>query len=342
MIVGNPFVLHRLEQPGTLILIPDPENIGPGTVPGEGQVLCQTIATALSPGTELAAYRGDPPLRPQAVVYPRLVGYCNVARILDCGAGVPGHLQPGDLVLTTQSHRSGFCVAHQAILAKLPAGLDPVTASVTYLFHLGYAAFLKSGATQGDEAALLGLGTLGLTTAAVFANGGVPMTAFSDHLIDPHLSRAFGLSSVRRKEAADMAGRFNHVIVTTNGWSDWRLALELAAVSGTVTVLGFPGRAQGLPDFNPLDSRFFYDKQLTIKACGYVPSGAGESRRDQPRALTYNCQFLLSAIAAGRLPARDLVEGVRPFETLGDIYSAMSQGQRSARTFVLDWSGAHP
>ena len=72
----------------------------------ENDILCESLVSVISPGTELAAYRGAPPLRP-GVTYPRLVGYCNVARVLAKGVGV-NNIELGDRVLTLQSHRSHF------------------------------------------------------------------------------------------------------------------------------------------------------------------------------------------------------------------------------------------
>lgn len=340
MSMSKPFVYYEQQNPGVLALLPDPQGTGAHSTPAPDQILCRTEVSALSPGTELSAYRGDPPLRPQAQVYPRLMGYCNVARILARGADVPAHLQVGDRVLTHQSHRSGFMVAHGAVLAKLPAGMPADQASVTYLFHLGYAAFLKSGAVQGDSAAILGLGTLGLTTAALFANAGSAMTGFTNHAPDAQISRAFGLRDVVPKQAGIYADSFDHVVVSTNAWDDWHLALELCRADATITVLSFPGRGQGMPEFNPLDSRYFYDKQLRIQSCGYMPAGAGSSRRDQPRAIPHNCAFLLDAIDRGHLPARALIDSTVPYDTLDAVYAGMLAGNRSAQTYVLDWSGA--
>lgn len=336
----KPFVYYEQQDPHALVLLPDVAGIGAHSKPAPDQILCRTEVSALSPGTELSAYRGDPPLRPQAKVYPRLMGYCNVATILARGTDVPADLQVGDRVLTHQSHRSGFMVAHGAVLAKLPTDMLADQASVTYLFHLGYAAFLKSGAVQGDRAAILGLGTLGLTTAALFANAGVPMMGFTNHAPDTQMTRAFGLRGVAPKEVGIYADSFDHVVVSTNAWEDWQLALQLCRADATITVLSFPGRGQGQPDFNPLDSRYFYDKQLRIQSCGYMPSGAGSSRRDQPRAIAHNCVFLLEAITQGRLPAAALISGVMPYGTLDAIYAEMLAGNRSAQTQVLDWSGA--
>jgi hypothetical protein len=59
------------------------------------QINCETIFTAISPGTELAAYTGVEPLRPGRQ-YPWLQGYCNVACVTDVGASVTS-VRPGQL-----------------------------------------------------------------------------------------------------------------------------------------------------------------------------------------------------------------------------------------------------
>src|SRR5689334_8047017 len=84
----------------------------------ETQIAGKTLVSVLSPGTELAAYRGDPPLRP-GNPYPRLVGYCNVASVLAAGSAV-SDLRPGDRVITFQSHRSAFICAASEVVARVP------------------------------------------------------------------------------------------------------------------------------------------------------------------------------------------------------------------------------
>jgi len=332
------FEFYQLDGPENLGRYPDPDGIGPETQPGSGQILCRTEVTAVSPGTELAAWRGDAPLRPTPNPYPRLMGYCNVARVLAVGTDVPKGLVPGARVVTHQSHRSGFAVDAGAVLDLVPEDLDSGPASVMYLFHLGYSAFLKSGAVQGDRVAVVGLGTLGLTASAVFANAGTDVTAYSNHDPGTDLLAAFGVTALAAKGPEVMdEGRFDHVILTTNGWDDWLLALRLCRVGAVITVIGFPGRDQPPPEFNPLQSAFFYDKQLTFRACGQVPR-VDAPRQDLPHTLKQNCAFLMRAIAQGRLAAAALIGDRRPATQLSAVYADMQAGRRSAQTVLLDWS----
>src|SRR5438105_1333395 len=96
------------------------ESIDPATL-GASSVLCETIVSVISPGTELAAYTGQPALR-EGAIYPRLQGYCNVARVLAVGSGVSS-LIAGDRILSFSSHRSHFTIDAADVLVTLPRGV---------------------------------------------------------------------------------------------------------------------------------------------------------------------------------------------------------------------------
>jgi len=95
--------VYHLTGPRALELREEP--LGGGLLtPAEIEAV--TVYTAISPGTELAAWEGKPPLRPSSP-YPRLLGYCNLARVTRVGSEVAG-MGAGNYVLTHQSHRSAF------------------------------------------------------------------------------------------------------------------------------------------------------------------------------------------------------------------------------------------
>lgn len=327
----EPFV-YRVSDAQTLVRAPMESRTDPG------HLWVQTVMSAISPGTELAAFEGAPALRPGTPRFPRFVGYCHVGRVLDVGAGCQTYA-PGDLVLSHAAHGSHAHLAEDAVLCGVPAQMDLAAASTTYLFHLGYNAVLKSEVKPGMRVAIVGLGCLGLTSAAVARMAGAEVVAFSNHT-DPDMDlSAFGLSDVAAKtgDLGACDSHFDLVISTSNLWDDWTLALRLARSGGTVAVLGFPGRGQAGPTMNPLDSALFYDKQLTLKACGQSPN------RDVPKheirfTLKRNCAFLLRAIQQHRLPATALIQGLLPADDLPQAYHRLRHERTGGRTFVLDWS----
>ncbi len=311
--------------------------------PGPGRIVARTLVSAISPGTELAAYRGDPPLRP-GPIYPRLMGYCNVAEILAVGSGAEAW-RPGQRILTFQSHRSAFDCRAEEIVCEVPGDMDAAAAAATYLFHLGYSALIRASVLAGSRVAVVGLGCLGLTTVAVARMAGCFVTAYSDLAERDSLALRFGAQAVRRKTgltdamiAADGGAiGFDVVVDTANRWEDWFLSLRLARKGGAVCVVGFPGRAQGAPSENPLASQWFYDKQLALIACGQLPKTpvpVWENRFIVSR----NCAYLMEQIRLGILPAGDLVSRRAPAAELESVYRALDQRDPGMVTAVLDWT----
>lgn len=308
---------------------------------GGTSVLCESLVSVISPGTELAAYTGQPALR-DGPAYPRLQGYCNVARVLAVGADV-GSIVPGDRVLSFASHRSHFVADAEDLLTKLPVGVKSEEAACAYLYHLGYNAVLRADVRAGSRVLVIGLGVLGLTSVAMAALAGAQVVALSDHRHLQQLATQFGarqtfaradLPALRSTWSGELA---DVVISTSNSWSDWRLALELAGQRATIAALGFPGRSESAGNFNPLDSRTFYAKQLRIEAVGHSPERAdsrGFSRFNE-RA---NLRYLIDQIALGQLQPSLLISGHYPGAQIERAYEDLLDRKHSPVTYVLRWN----
>lgn len=241
----------------------------------------KTICSAISTGTEIAAYKGLDTLR-EEVSYPRLLGYCNVARVVSTG----------EVILTGQSHRDGF--GETKIICRVPDSADFRKASTTFLYHLGYEALQRGRFESGQRVAVIGRGLLATITAEV--------------------AEWVGNSKY---------GDVDLVVTTSNTWENWKLALSIVKNEGTISVLGFPGRGQPLPDFNPLEPKYLYAKKLTIVYCG----------RTLPRTVSWNCEMLLGLIMDGKLHPEKIISPTKYHWThLEDFYT-----NRTGLTAVLDY-----
>lgn len=313
---------------------------------GPGQILARTDVTVLSVGTELAAFTGAPPLRP-GPVYPRVVGYCNVATVEAVGPGVDA-VAPGRRVLTHQSHRSAFMCSADDVLVVLPDDVDVAAAATAYLFHLGYVALLNADVQVGRRVAVIGLGVLGIGTVASARLAGAPVAGFSGSTGLRRLAERFGAGSTHDKAdpaaaasyvAATGQGGADVVVVTGDAWSDWQLALEVVRPRGIVSIVGFPGRREPNPPFNPLASQYVYDKQLRIQSSGWTPARshaadrATELKRD-------NLTFLVDRIADGSLPARLLISSEHRWDELASVYADLADSRADTLTCLIRWSDA--
>jgi 2-desacetyl-2-hydroxyethyl bacteriochlorophyllide A dehydrogenase len=305
------------------------------------ELIAETVYSAVSTGTELAAWTGKPPLRPSRA-YPRLVGYCNVARVIAAADDV-GDIAPGDHILTVQSHRSSFVCSSAEVLYSA-RGLEPAELaklSSTYLYHLGYVALLAGGYVPGDELAVIGFGALGFTAASLGAAFAGRPAVFSGR---PEAASRLPGVRVLSKAASptefqlpvDLDG-FDLVINTSDSWDDYRLGLELARTGGKVVLLGFPGRGEPAPDFNPLDSRYLYDKQLTIQQAGHV-TDSDCPPVDVRFTLKRNIGYLAGLIRRGVIDPAPLLAMRFDWRNLDRAYDALQKRQTGAFSALIDWT----
>jgi threonine dehydrogenase-like Zn-dependent dehydrogenase len=329
----------RLMAPGNLVfedLEIDLDSLGPE------QLYAETERSAVSVGTERAAYLGHPPLRP-GPAYPRLMGYCNVARVVRVGSAVKT-IAAGQRILTHQSHQSCFACDAKEALAVVPDGVAPRSASLTYLAHLGLTAFQRAGLQAGESVAVQGLGVIGLAAVALGRALGARVLAVGND--DGRLSRAaaLGASACLQVNAPDhlraveafQPGGADVVVTTANTWEAWRDSLEMVREHGRIAVLGFPGRAQPPPAWNPFDPTLFYMKQPAILSVGLPAGPTTWGDGDRQVAMRENLKMLLELQREGRLPLERLITHERPWFQLEEVYRLSSD--RALVGAVLDWS----
>jgi 2-desacetyl-2-hydroxyethyl bacteriochlorophyllide A dehydrogenase len=303
---------------------------------GPDEIVVATEFSAVSPGTELAAYAGLPPLRP-GPAYPRNQGYCNCGRVIAVGSNVKA-VAVGDRVLTNAAHRSHSRMGQTDIITKVPTNMDGADASVTYLFHLGYSALLRANVRIGQRVAVVGLGALGVGAIAVSCAAGAEVVAISGREEARSRALRLGARMTCGAEDAKVSGVEADVVITTSStWRDWTVALRAARRGGVIAVLGFPGRGEPRMDLNPLDSQYFYDKQLTLMGVGQVLDEISGSRSPSPR-LRANMSYLVDLIKAGRLPAKELAAHLRPARDIKQVYEDLLAKREDVLTYVLQWA----
>src|SRR5256714_5736699 len=172
--------------------------------PAPNQILVQTEASAVSPGTELAVWTGthqwlrDPNLPDWK--FPFRPGYSAAGTVAAVGSEVRGW-QPGDRVSYPGNHASAelLTLGHErGRWWKLPANLPFENAAWACIARYGLGASIRAGITLGRSAAVLGLGIIGqFSLRCLLAAGAHPVV---------------GIDAVRmRREAARAAGA-DHVI----------------------------------------------------------------------------------------------------------------------------------
>jgi 2-desacetyl-2-hydroxyethyl bacteriochlorophyllide A dehydrogenase len=147
----------------------------PLSPPGPGQVLVQTLMSAISPGTELLIYRGQAPQDLTAdtsiavlsgpLTFPLKYGYAAVGRVVELGPEVAAHWQ-GKLVFAFHPHEELFLAA-PAELSLVPPGLDPEEAVFLPTMETAITLILDGKPLIGEKVVVFGQGIVGLLLTAL-------------------------------------------------------------------------------------------------------------------------------------------------------------------------------
>lgn len=111
--------------------------------------------------------------------------------------------------------------------------------------------------------------------------------------------------------------------------------MRLARFKTRISVLGFPGRTEGPPDFNPFETAAFYDKQLVVASAGMVGNGEGPSTNT---TLRKNTARIMRMLRDKTLSLSPLVSHRISWKDIGSMYEKVIQGDKSYVGVVVDWS----
>jgi 2-desacetyl-2-hydroxyethyl bacteriochlorophyllide A dehydrogenase len=228
------------------------EWLGP---PAPGQVLVQTVVSAISPGTELLIYRGQAPTDMRidetitalsgALTFPLKYGYAAVGRVIAVGSPAEQAWQ-GRLVFAFQPHASYFLSA-PAHLHPVPDFLAPEEA--VFLPNMETAVnFLMDGHPLiGERVLVFGQGVVGLLTTALLVR--VPLSRLIT--VDRYpsrreRSRELGAHASLDAGTDDVRARLQACLPDEQGAPGADLTYELSgnplALDQAIAVTGFNGR----------------------------------------------------------------------------------------------------
>lgn len=303
---------------------------------GDRQVFVETEVSALSTGTDLGNYEGRSREVPTAPDYPRWVGYSNIGVIRRCGSGVT-RWREGQRIFSPKPHQSAYVAHEDELIVPVPDGVAPEVASLCYLTNLGVAGMRQLGYQAGERVTVIGLGVIGLCTVAVAQAMGARVSAIANSEFRRDLALAVGA------EVACLAGEgtgagieADLIVLTANTWDAYRESVDIARFGGRISVLGFPGRAQPDPGFNPLAMEWFYGKQLILAGSGFSP------RADvPPQEITFNVrrniELIFDYARRGKLPLGRIITHRFPGRQLVDAYELALTHSKQMAAAIFDW-----
>lgn len=303
---------------------------------GEKQVFVETEVSALSTGTDLGNYEGRSREVPTAPDYPRWVGYSNIGVIRRCGTAV-SRWQEGQRVFAPKPHQSHYVAHEDELMVPVPDGVDPEVASFCYLTNLGVAGMRQLGYQAGERVTVVGLGVIGLCTVAVAQAMGARVSAIANSEFRRDLALQVGAEIACLAGEGKSAGiEADLIVLTANTWDAYRESVDIARFGGRISVLGFPGRAQPEPGFNPIAMEWFYGKQLILAGSGFSP------RADvPPQEISFNVrrniELIFDYARRGKLPLERIITHRFPAHQLIDAYELALTHSKAMAAAIFDW-----
>jgi 2-desacetyl-2-hydroxyethyl bacteriochlorophyllide A dehydrogenase len=297
--------------------------------PGPGEVLVRTRFSGVSGGTELLAYRGevDPELALDETLgslggtfaYPFAYGYACVGEIERSGAE---ELAEGVTVFAFHPHQDRFAIGAADVVPL--EGADARVATLFPLVETALQVTLDAGARTGEPVVVLGLGPVGLLSAALLRRAGVEVLGADPRPDRRDLAARFAIRAVDVAAVGDEVARWTSgagapLVVEASGHpTALPLALELLAHEGEALVCGWYGTKEVAL---PLGGAF-HRRRLSIRSTqvSTIPSRLAV-RWDVAR------RRRVAASLMDELPLKLLATHDVPFERAAEAYAMLDLGE---------------
>lgn len=282
---------------------------------------------------------------------PLPLGYCNVGRVIEVGAGVT-EFSVGDRVASNGNHAEYVCVP-QNLVAKVPDNVSDEEATFTVIGSIALQGIRNLNPQLGENIVVFGLGLIGLVAIQLLKANGCHVIGidFDQHKID--IANNMGVTAVNPLNGTDSVSFVEEqtngtgadgVLITASSKSDDVIhqACEMSRKRGRLVLVGVVGMNMRRDDF--------YKKELSFQvSCSY---GAGrydteyeDKGHDYPIAYVRwtekrNFETILSAIVSGGLNVKPLITEEVDLEHYLDIYGDMRK--RSAIASIIKFPDRTP
>lgn len=281
---------------------------------------------------------------------PLPLGYCNVGRISELGAGVEG-FKVGERVVSNGPHASTVRVAKN-LCAKIPDNVSDKDASFTVLASIGLQGIRLANPTLGESFAVIGAGLIGLLTVQLLKAQGCRVLAIDFDEAKLKLAKSFGAEICNLAKGEDPVAcglsfsrgkGVDGVLITASTKSDEPVsnAALMSRKRGRIVLVGVTGLS--------LNRSEFYEKELSFQvSCSYGPgrydSNYEEKGEDYPLGFVRwteqrNFEAVLDLMAEGSLNLQPLISHQFKFNEADKAYDVLSN-DKNALGILLEYETA--
>lgn len=267
---------------------------------------------------------------------PLPLGYCNVGRIHEIGAGVDG-FKVGDRVVSNGPHADMVKVPKN-LCAVIPDNVSDEAASFTVVASIGLQGIRLAQPTIGESFVVTGAGLIGLLTIQMLRANGCRVLAIDFDQSKLELAKQFGAEVCNPGKGEDPvaaglafsrgAGVDGVIITASTKVSDPVIqAARMSRKRGRIILVGVTGLELNRADF--------YEKELSFQvSCSYGPgrydAAYEEKGQDYPLGFVRwteqrNFVAVLDMMSAGTLNIEALITHRFEFEDAPKAYEVLTQ-----------------
>lgn len=309
---------------------------------GAGELLVETVASALSHGSEMLVYRGqvpagtilDLPTLSGSFDFPIKYGYASVGRVRRTGSAV-ADVRPGDLVFALHPHQTTFTIS-ASLAWRLPPELSPERGLFAANVETALNALLDEPVRVGEHVVVFGQGVVGMLIGLLARRNGAARVI----VVDPYERRrrlALMLGADEALSPDDLAARLvaatgdrraDLVFEASGNPTALPSAIEAVAPNGTVVVCSWYGAK---PVALELGGRFHRGRiQIRSSQVGQIDPSLS-SRWDRARRTSTVLDLLAS------LPLPDLISHRILFQRAAEAYRLVDQCAEDTMQVVLTY-----
>lgn len=281
---------------------------------------------------------------------PLPLGYCNVGRVHEIGAGVEG-FKIGDRVVSNGPHADMVKVPKN-LCAKIPDNVSDEAASFTVVASIGLQGIRLAQPTIGESFVVTGAGLIGLLTIQMLRANGCRVLAIDFDQSKLELAKQFGAEVCNPAKGEDPvaaglafsrgAGVDGVIITASTKVSDpVTQAARMSRKRGRIILVGVTGLELNRADF--------YEKELSFQvSCSYGPgrydAAYEEKGQDYPVGFVRwteqrNFVAVLDMMAAGTLNVDALITHRFEFEDAPKAYDVLTE-DKSGLGILLKYNSA--
>jgi len=309
--------------------------------PGPGEVRVETLASAVSAGTEMLVYRGEvphdlpldlPTLR-GGYGFPIKYGYAAVGRVLDTGPDIED-LASGDTVFVHHPHQEAFVVP-ATMPIRLPGALDPMLGVFFANLETALNIVHDTPLHLGETALVFGGGVVGLLVAQLLKLSGAGAVLVVDPLerrrkLATGADGALDPQNVHERVRDLTDGRGVDVAVEASGaGAALQAAIEALATEGTVVVASWYGTKPVALDLGG----HFHRGRIRLRSSQVGRSNPELAPRWDRERRTDTVLALL-----GRLDLEDLITHRLPFDRAPEAYALLDERPEEAVQVVFTYA----